>query len=74
MKQLILLTFSFILFGTACKSTETSPNKENRPAIPEPYTIAQSIEENPERQIPIVGLMKIVTMKYGTSLMSFLPQ
>lgn len=44
MKQLLLLTFAFILFGTACKSTETNSN------IPSgPTTIAQFSEENPEK-------------------------
>ena len=43
MKQLILLTFSFILFGTACKSTETSSTKPSGPT-----TVAQFIEQNPE--------------------------
>jgi len=49
MKQLTLIFLSFVLFSTACKSTETRPNMENRPAIPEPQTIAQAIEADPER-------------------------
>src|SRR6056297_1257049 len=49
MKQLTLIFLSFVLFSTACKSTETRSNIENRPAIPEPQTIAQVIEADPER-------------------------
>lgn len=44
MKQLMLLTFSFILFGSACKSTETNSNVPSGPT-----TIAQFNEENSER-------------------------
>ncbi|HMA62595.1 MAG TPA: hypothetical protein VKP78_08090 [bacterium] len=43
MKHLILLTFSFILFGAACKSTETRSNAPSGPT-----TVAQQIEKNPE--------------------------
>ena len=49
MKQLTLIFLLFVLFGTACKSTETRPNIEDRPTIPEPYTIAKAIEEDPDR-------------------------
>lgn len=48
MKKLILFTFSFIFFGTACKSTETRPDADTRFSVPnEPVTIQDRIEDDP---------------------------